>query len=86
MGPIRLAILLFLLYLLYRLVTGGSRQPEKKTTKQQGPEPPTQDVLVEDPVCHTYIPKGQAVTWRKNGATYHFCSKTCRDKYKEMNP
>lgn len=86
MGPFRLAILIFLLYLLYRLVTGGSRQAEKKATSRQREELPAQDVLVEDPVCHTYIPKGQAVTLRKNGATYHFCSKTCRDKYKEMNP
>lgn len=86
MGPIRLAILLFLLYLLYRLVTGGSKKSEQNSAYRQGKEPPAQDVLVEDPVCHTYIPKGQAVTWRKNGATHHFCSRACRDKYKERNP
>ncbi|MEJ2690533.1 MAG: YHS domain-containing protein [Deltaproteobacteria bacterium] len=86
MGPFRLAILIFLLYLLYRLVTGGGRHSEKKTTLRQKSDQPTHDVLVEDPVCHTYIPKGQAVTWRKNGTTHYFCSTTCKDKFKEMNP
>ncbi|MEJ2691001.1 MAG: TRASH domain protein [Deltaproteobacteria bacterium] len=86
MGPFRLAILIFLLYLLYRLVTGGRQRPDKRTKLRQKSNQPTHDVLVEDPVCHTYIPKGQAVTWRKNSVTYHFCSQTCKDKYKEMNP
>ena len=36
-----------------------------------------QDVLVEDPVCHTYIPKGQAVQLHHDEKMYYFCSDKC---------
>jgi YHS domain-containing protein len=36
-----------------------------------------QDVLVEDPVCHTYIPQGQAVELHHDHQMYYFCSNKC---------
>jgi YHS domain-containing protein len=36
-----------------------------------------QDVLVEDPVCHTNIPKGQAVQLHHDHQMYYFCSNKC---------
>lgn len=39
------------------------------------------DVLVEDPVCHTLIPKGQAIRLRQKGKTYYFCSEECCDTF-----
>lgn len=96
MSPFRLVILLLLFYVLYRLVTGGKQESRKKGASQKASQPPTQDVLVEDPVCHVYIPKGQAVTWRRGEVTHHFCSEKCKEEYvnthsgktasKEKNP
>ncbi|MFZ5798709.1 MAG: YHS domain-containing protein [Desulfobulbus sp.] len=40
-----------------------------------------QDVLVEDPVCHTLVPKNQAIRLRQDGTTYYFCSEACCDKF-----
>jgi len=44
---------------------------------------PSQDTLVEDPVCHTLVPKHQAIRFRKGGETYYFCSDTCCDNFSE---
>jgi len=37
--------------------------------------------LVEDPVCHTYIPLSQAYRKEISGNTQYFCNKRCCDKY-----
>jgi len=78
----RFIVLSLLFYLLYRLLFGGGR---KKTVPPwrdgAGQEPPAQDVLVEDPVCHVYIPQGQAVTCRQDGRTYYFCGEKCRSTF-----
>ena len=37
--------------------------------------------LVEDPVCHTYIPVSQAYKREISGKDYYFCSKKCSDQY-----
>jgi YHS domain-containing protein len=76
--PLRLVIIGVLLYILYRLLVG----PRKKRgyTKKNGissSEGAVQDVLVEDPVCHTYIPKGQAVQLHHDKKMYYFCSDKC---------
>ncbi len=84
MSPARLLILFILLYILYRLVFGG-RKKRKAPQAGQGHAAHLQadDVLVEDPVCHTYIPKGQAQVLEKNGETFHFCSEKCRSAFIE---
>jgi len=87
MGVIRLVALAVLLYIglvLIRAITGKSRKDEQKGTggKACG-NSPVQDVLVEDPVCHTLVPKNQAIRLRKDGKTYYFCSDKCCDKFSE---
>ena len=37
--------------------------------------------LVEDPVCHTYVPLSQAIKKEISGKNYYFCSKQCSEKY-----
>lgn len=82
MTPLRLVIIAVLLYILYRLLIG----PRKKGVhgKKKG-QPATggavQDVLVEDPVCHTYIPKGQAVQLHHDKKMYYFCSNKCCEEF-----
>jgi len=78
--PLRLIIIGILIYILYRLLAG----PKKRSTKagkfrQQASagSGAVQDVLVEDPVCHTYIPKGQALELQHDHQMYYFCSNKC---------
>ena len=82
MTPLRLVIIGVLLYILYRLLIG----PKKKREEVQGNGPASsegavQDVLAEDPVCHTYIPKGQAVQLHHDKKMYYFCSDKCCEMF-----
>ena len=87
MGVIRLVVLAVLAYaawLLIRGITGRFRTDDRTVgnSKDKG-NFTVQDVLVEDPVCHTLVPKHQAVRLRKDGTTYYFCSDECCDKFSE---
>jgi len=80
--PLRLFIIGFLLYILYRLLI----IPRKKRVhgKKQGAAASggaVQDVLVEDPVCHTFVPKGQAVQLHHDKHMYYFCSNKCCEMF-----
>ncbi|GBE12485.1 YHS domain protein [bacterium BMS3Bbin14] len=81
---IRFVVLAVLFYLAWRLLNGIIRNPSVRADKDSGPaaeDPPVQDVLVEDPVCHTLVPKHQAIRLRQDGTTYYFCSEACCDKF-----
>ena len=87
MGVIRLVVLAVLAYigwLLVRGIMGRIRTEDRgdaneKTDVNSSP----QDVLVEDPICHTLVPKHQSIRLRKDGTTYYFCSDECCDKFSE---
>ncbi len=82
MTPLRLLIIGFLLYILYRLLVGPRRKKvSRKKQGSAGASGSVQDVLVEDPVCHTYIPKGQAVQLHHNKQMYYFCSNKCCETF-----
>ncbi len=38
--------------------------------------------LKQDPVCGTFVPASTSVKKTVNGELVHFCSVTCRDKFK----
>ncbi|HHO48546.1 MAG TPA: YHS domain-containing protein [Desulfobacteraceae bacterium] len=88
---VALAILLYIGWVLLRSIAGGTKTPTagKKSsataTPGGGDGSKVQDVLVEDPVCHTLVPKNQAVRLRKNGKTYYFCSEKCCDAFSETS-
>lgn len=78
----RLIIFIALIYLLYKMIKTFHRLKsernenlQSKSTTDRGEE------LVEDPVCHTYIPLSQAYKKTISGKDYYFCSKQCSDKY-----
>ena len=82
MTPLRLIIISCLLYILYRLLSGlrkkgvyGKNQGAATSGKA------VQDVLVEDPVCHTFVPKGQAVQLHHDKQMYYFCSNKCCEMF-----
>ena len=81
MSPVRILILGILFYILYRLLMAG-RKKKKAASASAGTELPRQDVLVEDPVCHTYIPKKQAIVYRDGDESHYFCSEKCRDTFR----
>lgn len=82
MSPLRLLVLAALSYILYRLLFGRTH------TQPSTPPPPASpsnqvadDVLVEDPVCHTYIPRQGAESLTVGRETLYFCSPECRRRY-----
>ncbi|MEJ2032708.1 MAG: YHS domain-containing protein [Deltaproteobacteria bacterium] len=77
MNPLRLLILVILIYLLYRLL----RKKQGRPLERGELDPVKHDILIEDPICHTYVPKGQAVSLDHGEKIYYFCSRKCRDAF-----
>lgn len=40
------------------------------------------DVLVQDPVCQTFIPRKEALRAEKDGKVYFFCSEGCLKRFR----
>ncbi len=60
----------------WRLLSGPRRQtPREKSTR--GEE------MVRDPECGMFLPRGDALAASINGTTHYFCSKTCRDRFRD---
>ncbi|HEB70035.1 MAG TPA: YHS domain-containing protein [Desulfobulbus sp.] len=81
MGPVRLFILGVLFYIAWRLIRGLGQKKRTDNRQRQSRSSEVKDVLVEDPVCHTLIPKGQAIRLRRQGKTFYFCSEKCCDTF-----
>ena len=83
MSPFRLLVLAALGYILYRLLTGREQTGQASGQARQRSDDGlvADDVLVEDPVCHTYIPQQGAETLTVAGQTYYFCGPECRKRY-----
>ncbi len=83
MTLIRLLQLLFIFWLLvalFKSVAGLFRKRPK-------PSPPEKtsagEEMVQDPVCGTYVPRSLAIKEQMEGKTLFFCSKKCRDAYRD---
>jgi YHS domain-containing protein len=76
---LKLIIGIILIYLLYKLVNGWKTVtgPSAKNLPAAGED------LVEDPLCHTYVPVSHAYRATIEGKTLHFCSRKCLEKYTE---
>ena len=84
MTPLRILIIAILLYILYRLLIGPRKKKVHENKQSEGSSGGAiQDVLVEDPVCHNYIPKGQAVQLHHNKQIFYFCSNKCCEMFLE---
>ncbi len=72
---LRILFVLFLLgYLLYRLLWKNPAQGKKHPG-------PNNEEMVKDPQCGTYVSLSLALTGKKDGSKYYFCSRECRDKF-----
>ena len=70
----------YLIYLIIRKVAqalGLWSQVPRPRVKNQEP-----DVLVQDPVCQTYIPRQEALKAEKDGKVYFFCSEGCLKRFR----
>jgi len=81
----KLVIVGIAVYLLYKLLRSGSRSERCKATYEGYKKPCGGEDLVEDQVCHTYIPLSNAVKMNLDGKTVYFCSQKCRDAYVQVN-
>lgn len=77
---LRLIIGVVVVYLLYKLVKGWLvfRSSPKTDLPAAGED------LVEDPLCHTYVPVSNALKAEIAGKTVYFCSRKCLELYKEQ--
>jgi YHS domain-containing protein len=77
---LRLIISVVVIYLLYKLVKGwlAFRSSPKTDLPAAGED------LVEDPLCHTYVPVSNALKSEFAGKTVYFCSRKCLELYKEQ--
>lgn len=79
---VRFLIYLLLIYLLYKIIKSVRLlTPEKHENYESASSSTEGEDLVEDPVCHTYIPVSQACKKEISGKNYYFCSEQCSKKY-----
>jgi uncharacterized protein len=57
-------------------LSGLAQPPETKRSAAPGGE------LKKDPVCGTFVPAATSLKKTVHGEVLHFCSSSCRDKYK----
>lgn len=67
--------LYFLLRQMFRGFTNSNRESKDGSTAQAQDQ--EQDQMIEDPVCHIFVPKQIAVIETIGGREYCFCSKEC---------
>lgn len=56
--------------------------PAAKSGHPQAPSARSAGELKKDPVCGTFVAETASVKKTVNGEIMHFCSASCRDKYK----
>ena len=79
---LRLLIILVIIYLLYKMLKGILPSLKEKSVLSNQPLDVMED-LVEDPNCHTYVPKSNAYETSINGKRIYFCSRKCFMQYKD---
>ena len=79
---LRILFFIALLYILYRLVTSPRKLKNRDAPVDLGGKANLpQDILIEDPICHTYVPKQQAFILEQDEKIFYFCSKDCRNAF-----
>ena len=76
----QLILLAWVIYILYRWLRRGTSPAPKPRTFEQSKDQWVEE-MVQDPVCGTWVPVGQAVSIAQGREKHHFCSPECRDKY-----
>ena len=74
-----LALILALAYVITRLLFPRRRSPRAADEEVRAA---VTHELVQDPYCHTYLPRSQAIRRNIRGSEYFFCSPGCLDKFR----
>ena len=77
---IKLLLIIWAGYFLFRLFTNDSRH-KKKETLQDKEEKVVTGELIKDPVCGAYIDADSGITVRDGETIHRFCSYECRDTF-----
>ncbi len=77
---LQLFLLAWVIYILYRWLR-RSASPAPKPQTYAPPPGQAVEEMVQDPLCGTWVPLGQAIAFRRGRETLHFCSVECRDKF-----
>ena len=80
----RYLIIFALLYLCYYVVKKAVL-PAIRTYRifRKYRESPADKEMVQDPHCHTYVPKETALRATIDGEVYYFCSHECAQEFKK---
>ena len=78
----RIIFALVLLIILYFLIRSALREFRVRQVSDGLPE--SKDQMVQDPVCHVFVPRGSAVREVIGGQTYCFCSKDCAATFQKQ--
>lgn len=86
MSFLRLILIAAVIWFGYRyvrkLLVSAFRPPLEHGRDDGGPEHAVfQGEMVKDPVCHAFVTRDRALSAKKDGAVYYFCSEACRSKF-----
>ncbi|MBC8207856.1 MAG: YHS domain-containing protein [Desulfobulbaceae bacterium] len=86
MHPIKLVLIAILIYIGYRLLISQFRNKSDKNDSKVENQKDDQatdiiDTLEEDPVCHSLVPRAQAVRLHHDNKLLYFCSDKCCRKF-----
>ncbi|OGP72469.1 MAG: hypothetical protein A2Z73_02480 [Deltaproteobacteria bacterium RBG_13_60_28] len=69
-------------YLAYRVVKKVYRSWTLGGAAPRTPRADEPELLVQDPICGTFIPKKDALKAHKDGQDYFFCSEGCLKRFR----
>lgn len=76
-------ILFTILYFLLRQMFRGFKN--QRLNSRLPPDTPDLDQMIEDPVCHTFVPRQIAIVEHVGGRDYSFCSKECAATFRSKS-
>ena len=79
----RILLIIGLLIVLYFMVRQAFRGFRNRNLDDRGLSV-DQDQMVQDPVCHTFVPRGIAFSENIGGQTYCFCSRQCAETFQKQ--
>ena len=79
----KIIIILILLTVLFYMARRAFRDWGQNQSQEATPG---KDVMIQDPVCKTYVTVGMAITEETGGKTYYFCSQDCARHFKRSPP
>jgi len=82
---IKLLLLVLLGFVLYSFFLSLTRPKTNLPPQDRQNRQVKGDIMVEDPVCGTYLPQEDAIKARIKGSEYYFCSKTCLERFKDSD-